>query len=103
MSVRAHPIKKINYGREIFNLWHDEYFRNLLDRKGILDQLNIDGYGILEISKYDLDEIENDIEADVRENSDINPEEVKRAKEIINDIRKEMRKRKDDYLSFYCF
>lgn len=103
MSVRAYPIKKINYGREIFNLWHDDYFRELLDRKGILDQLNIDGCGILEIDKYDLDEMENDIETDVRKNPDIDPEAVRRAKEIINDIREEMRKRKDDYLSFYCF
>jgi len=104
MSVRAYPIKKINYGREIFNLWHDDYFRELLDREGLLNQLNIDGYGILGICECHLKALEEDIEADIKGNTgDINWEEVKRAKEIISEIRKEMKKRKSSCVDFYCF
>lgn len=104
MSVRAYPIKKIEHGQEIFNLWHDEYFIDLLDKEGRLEQLNIDGYGILEICENHLQAIEEQIEADIKgDTGDINWEEIKRAKEIIKDIRKEMKKQKTDCIDFYCF
>jgi len=104
MSVRAYPIKEIKYGGEIFNLWHDEYFRDLLDREGLLEQLNIDGFGILGICENHLQAIENQIAMDVKgSRGDINWEEIKRAREIIDDIRKEMKRQKTDCIDFYCF
>ncbi|MCD6429375.1 hypothetical protein J7L09_01635 [bacterium] len=104
MSVRAYPIKKIEHGPEIFNLWHDDYFRDLLDREGLLEQLNIDGYGILGICENHLKAIEEQIEIDIKEGTrDINWEEIKRAKEIIKNIKKEMKKQKTDCIDFYCF
>jgi len=102
MSVRAHPIKKISYGREIFNLWHDEYFRELLDREGLLNQLNIDGYGIMGICECHLKALEEHIEKDDDE-GEVLEEEINRAREIISEIRKEMKKQKSDCIDFYCF
>ena len=102
MSVRAYPIKKIEYGQEIFNLWHDEYFRDLLEKEGILEQLNMDGCGILGMCKNHLKLIEKQIAVDIKEGS-VNKEEVKRAREIIEDIKKEMERQKTDCIDFYCF
>lgn len=103
MSVRAYPIKKIEYEGEIFNLWHDEYFVDLLDRKGLTDQLNIDGCGIISICKEDLNDIEQEIENDIKGSPDLDPEDVKRAKEIIKEIKNLMAKRNEDCIDFYCF
>lgn len=104
MSVRAYPIEQIKHGGEIFNLWHDEYFRDLLDREGILEQLNIDGCGIVGICENHLQAIENQIAMDIKGGvGDINWEEIKRAREIIDDIRKEMKRQKTDCIDFYCY
>jgi len=102
MSVRAYIVKEIKIGGEIFNLWHDKYFVELIERLGKFEQLDMDGCGIMSISKDDLKEIEEMIAEDVAENS-VQKEEVERAKEIVEDIKEEIKKQKTDCVDFYCF
>jgi len=102
MSVRAYILEEIKTGDEIFNLWHDRCFVDLIDTIGKFDALNTDGCGIMSFFKEDLDEIEEMIAKDNLE-AIYSKEEIERAKEIVRDIREEMRKRKTDYIDFYCF
>lgn len=102
MSVRAHIVKKFEYGEPFFNLWHDEYFVSLLDRQGLLDQLNNEGCGLLEIGEENLKKMEEEIEEDTKEGN-VSKEEIERAKEIIEEIKKEMKKQGKDYINFFCF
>ena len=98
MSVRAYPIIEIKHGGEVFNLWHDEYFLSLLERQGLTEQLNMDGCGIMGICEVMLKGFEKAIKEDKK-----NKETKTRTKEIIKDIRAEMKKQKTDCIDFYCF
>jgi len=100
MSVRAHLVRKFEYDGEVFNLWHDKYFVEILDCIGILDGLNIDGYGIIEINRSQLQMIKESIDEDEKEGS-VKKEDTQRAREILTQIRKAMRGK--DYVLFYCF
>jgi len=54
MSVRAHRVEEIKFGGESFNLWHDQDIVDYLDDKGLLEQLNMDMGGFIEVSIRDL-------------------------------------------------
>ncbi len=54
MSIRAHRIEEIKHAGESFNLWHDEEIVDYLDNEGLLDQLNEDMSGFIEINREDL-------------------------------------------------
>lgn len=54
MSVRAHRVEEIKFGGESFNLWHDQEIVDYLDDKGLLEQLNMDMGGFIEVSMRDL-------------------------------------------------
>ena len=105
MSVRAHPIKKIEYGGEIFNLWHDEYFMKLLEAEGFYDTL-FEGTGISEIAPVMIESMEEQFEEDIRDGK-VGETTIARVREIFKDLKKEMKeseKRGDGgYVSYYCF
>lgn len=50
MSVRAYRINKIEFEPvDTFNFWQDEDFVNFLDSHGLLQGLNENGVGIIEV------------------------------------------------------
>jgi hypothetical protein len=104
MSVRAYPIRKIEYGGELFNLWHDEYFLELLERAGLTEQLNMDSCGIIGICRVTLEDLKQMIKDDEKGSvGDLEISKIERAKEIIKDIEVEMEQQKTDCIDFYCF
>ena len=106
MSVRAYPIKKIDFGGCAFNLWHDKYIVDLLNQNGFFDLLTEDGTGIAEISPFMLDDMEKQFRKDLRAGL-IDKDEEKRIKEVLGELRKNARERKKrgdgGYVSYYCF
>ena len=106
MSVRAHLIKKIEYGDEVFNLWHDKYFTELLERNGVLDTLDTDLCGIIEIDNDILDNIDQCVKDDIESGKvgikkEVNIKELARTRDIVKKI-KDLAK-KEGYVEFYCF
>ena len=57
MSVRAHRIKSIVYEWPSFNLWYDTRIMEALDDRNLLNQLNEDLVGILEVPVEVMKEI----------------------------------------------
>ena len=95
MSVRAHLITKLEYTGEIFNLWHDEDLVNMLEKIGLLKQLDDDFCGILEINRETIQTLINEAEKHIQEGESL--EWVENFKQIL----KEYPER--EYFLFYCF
>lgn len=89
MSVRAYHVKNITLGEEVFNLWHDEEFAEILYSMGLIS--SEDG-GWLEITKRDFEKIKE--EAQIREF---------KVDEIIEKLEKLFAETEDDYLLFHYF
>ena len=92
MSVRAYPIKKIEYGNAVFNCWHDEEFMNLLKEHDTVVFFNEGGQ--IEINREAI--------AEIRET--LKTREVKKeTKEIIAEIEKLFDEYGEDFIVFDCF
>lgn len=90
MSVGAHVINKLDYDQsQIFNLWHDREFVELLPEHAWYP-LNEDACGMMELSRDDI--------YDMKEYA-----KQEETKEILCEIEKIMDNRKEDYLTFYCY
>lgn len=82
---------KIETAGETFNLSHDEGIHRWLMDGGYLDTLNIDGCGIIDIPKCD-------VEAALQEDVDcLSPETVAILKDILADSGDK------DYVRYYCY
>lgn len=100
MSIRAHRIKEICFcNGESWNAWHneDQAWMNTLMHDGYLDQLNIDGTGIVSIPVSYLEEALKDKKT--RKEAGIHKE---LRKSLEKDIR-EAEKEKSNNISYYFF
>jgi len=88
MSIRAHRVDKIDFRGESFNLWHDQGIMDYLDDNGLLEQLNMDMGGFIEVSVRDL------------KNMLVIADDAREALE--NDI-KWAEEKEQDTVMYYCF
>ena len=94
MSVRAHRINKIDYSQsESFNLWHDELLVKELSEGGYMDGLNMDACGVMDISITQIEELLMELGDKVDKDTQ---------KSLRDDI-EWAKKRKEDYIQYYCF
>ena len=95
MSVRAYKIKKLQFEKiESFNITHDDEIVEWLERNGNLDPLDLDGCGIIEISKEDFLKMKEDLKDSQNENT----------KEALKSIEDDFIKSSmPDYVMYYCF
>ncbi len=91
MSIRAHRVNEIVHEGETFNLSHDEELMKFLDEKDVLNELNADACGLIDVSVGLLKEAIEKVEMAV---------ETKQA--IALDI-VWAEKNKMDYVQYYCF
>ena len=102
MSVNAYPIKILEYEEEpLFNLWRDSYFMRLLVVTGILGDTSEQPM-MLDIDRITLDEMKDIISED-KKNKTAVKEDIERGEEIVGEIQNIMLRKKEDYVSFYCF
>ena len=88
MSIRAYVIEEpIVLGPELFNLWEDDD-QDFIDRID-LDKLNSDGYGILTLNRFEIEEIKE-------------LSEIKRTIEICNNILVLFEASGVDIIDVYC-
>ena len=90
MSVRAHRVKEIFFDGESFNLWHDQEIVDYLENNGLLEQLNTDMSGFIEISVEDIENMLNIVRDD----------------NVRDSLRKDLewaKGQEKDYLLYYCF
>ena len=88
MSVRAHRVKKIEYDRCSFNLWHHQ---ELSDFLGVYEQLNEDACGLVEVSVEKLKEAVETLSLDTD------------TKKLLEDDIAFAEKNGNDYVMYYCF
>lgn len=91
MSVRAYPIKSIEYGTAVFNCWHDEEFMALLSE---VDVLFYNEGSQIEIARDDMAKLKKVIKG---------RKVTKITKAIIAEINQLFKETKEDYIVFDCF
>lgn len=99
MSVRAYTIKKIEYeNEEIFNLWHDQAFVDLLlEHTAFYSKLGDDASGFSELSDEEVAKLKKAAkEIKDRENR-------KLCQGIIKKIERKMKESGESHVCFGCF
>ncbi len=92
MSRRAHRLNSINYEKsESFNLSHDEELKNYLDERSLLENLNSDNSGIIDVSIMVLKDAIKDVKLENSTKKALR-EDIKWAKD--ND---------EEFVQYYCF
>ena len=105
MSIRAHLIKKIEYGGCFWNAWHDKEFMRLLEINGYLEGLDYDGVGLVEIDKECVEETNKGYK-ELLKRGEITKEVKKmyqRVVEITDDLLDEFEKQGVEYLQFMFY